>query len=193
MLAKEVLLYLWIALVLNTMIVFISFIIDYYEDLPFLLQNNTIEYNILSVSRTIIFSIYFIRNGPGALKPLKRMVVAFFLGFVLFNFIVLESPVNLFSSGLFTAESIVLLFFCIYYYLTTINQERDEKLSKHPMFWIVMGLSIYEAVNFFIFLLFKYLIENYTVFAQKIWNIHDISYIVFCLLITRAIYVSKKR
>src|SRR5258705_12489360 len=79
--ARDIVIYLWVSLFLNTIIVVISFVV-YNTDaskLPFLLQNNTIEYNILSICRVFIFSVYFIRNGQDALKPLKRMILAFFL------------------------------------------------------------------------------------------------------------------
>ncbi len=192
---KEIILYLWISLFLNTIIVVLTFLPDYFDTkkFPFLLQNNTIEYNILSVVRVTLFTLYFIRNGQDMLKLQMKIILGFFLVFVLINFSFLESPVTMFSSRLFTAESVVLLFFCIFYYLNSINQEKNENLKKQPVFWIVTGLSIYEAVNFTIFLLFTYLIKNYTFFAQNIWNIHNISFIILCLFITKAFYESKQQ
>ncbi len=192
---KEIIFYLWISLVLNTIIVVLTFLPDYFDtkDFPFLLQNNTIEYNILSAVRVTLFTFYFIRNGQESIKLLLKIILIFFLVFVLLNFLFLESPVNMFSSRLFTAEAVVLLFYCIYFYLNSINQEKNESLRKQPMFWIVTGLSIYEAVNFTIFLLFTYLIRNYTFFAQHIWNIHNISFIILCLFITKAFYAARRQ
>jgi len=191
---RPIITYLWFALFLNVIIVIISYLPDFTntKTLPFLLQNNTIEYNIHSVIRVIFFTLFFMRLSNDKLNFQKILLGAFLL-LTLINFTFFESPIDLFSSRLFTLEAIVLLFFCIYYYLNAIAQERTEKISNQPAFWIITGLSIYEAVNFFIFLLFTYLVKNYTVFAQHIWNIHNISFIVLCILITKGLYESGRR
>ena len=192
---KEVIIYLWIALLLNTIIVIVSFLPDYYntDRFPFLLQNNNVEYNIHSIVRVFLFTLFFIRNNSQNLHFQKKVLLGLFGVFVIVNFSFFESPVMLLSSRLFTVEAIVLLFFCIYYYLNSIIQEKNEKLYKQPVFWVVTGLSIYEAVNFFIFLLFTYLVKNYTVFAQNIWNLHNVSYIILCIFITKGFYESRRK
>lgn len=192
---KEIIFYLRIAFILNLIIVVISFLPDYYDTtkLPFLLQNNTIEYNMHSVIRVVLFTLYFMRNNDDALHLQRKIILGFFFAFVLFNFIVLESPVRLFSSRLFTVEAIVLLFFYIYYFLNAIIREKNEKLTRQPIFWIASGLGIYEAVNFFIFLLFTYLVNNYTIFAVNIWNLHNITFIILCIFITKALYESSRK
>ena len=192
---KEVILYLWIAFFINLAMVIISFLPEFYDEkkLPFLLYNNTIEYNIHSIFRVLLFTLYFIRISHDTLHLQRKIILALFFTFVAVNFVFFESPVQLFSSRLFTVEAIVLLFFCIYFYLNAITQERNEKLSRQPVFWIVTGLSVYEAVNFFIFLLFTYLANNYTIFAKNIWNLHNISYIILCIFITKAFYESRRK
>lgn len=192
---KEIKAYLWIALFLNVIIVVISFLPDYTDTgrLPFLLQNNTIEYNIHSVVRVIAFTLFFMRISNDKRNLQKKILLGIFLLLALINFTFFESPIALFSSRLFTLEAIVLLFFCIYYYLSSIAQERTVKIASQPAFWIITGLSIYEAVNFFIFLLFTYLVKNYTVFAQHIWNIHNISFIILCIFITKGLYESGRK
>lgn len=192
---KEIISYLWIALFLNVIIVIISFLPDFTDTtkLPFLLQNNTIEYNVHSVVRVIAFTLFFMRISNDKRNLQKKILLSIFLLLTLINFLFFESPVDLFSSRLFTLEAIVLLFFCIYYYLNSIAQERAERISSQPAFWIITGLSIYEAVNFFIFLLFTYLVKNYTVFAQHIWNFHNISFIILCIFITKGFYESRRK
>ena len=192
---REIITYLWVALVLNIIIVIISYLPDFTDTkkLPFLLQNNTIEYNIHSVVRVLAFTLFFMRISNDKRNLQKKILLGIFLLLTIINFLFFESPVDLFSSRLFTLEAIVLLFFCIYYYLSAIAQERTEKISSQPAFWIITGLSIYEAVNFFIFLLFTYLVKNYTVFAQHIWNFHNISFIILCIFITKGFYESGRK
>jgi hypothetical protein len=187
---KEIIIYLWVALFLNIIIVLISYLANDEENY-LLLKNNTTEYNIHATIRVILFSLYFIHNSQDVLRLQKKILLGFFLAFVLINFSFFESPVLLFSSRLFTAEAIIMLYFCIYYFLYTINQEKAGKLSQQPMFWTVTGISIYEAVNFFVFLLFTYLINHFWYFAQYIWYFHNVSYIILCLFITKAFYVSR--
>lgn len=192
---REIIYYLWIALYLNIVIVLISFLPDFYDTskFPFLLQNNTVEYNLHSIIRVTLFTLFFLRNSHDNINTIRKFLLGLFYLFSIVNFVFFESLVNLFSSSLFTVEAIVLLFFCIYYFLNAILQERNEKLSRQPIFWVATGLGIYEAVNFFIFLLFTYLVKNYTIFAQHIWNLHNISFIILCILITKALYESDRK
>src|SRR5260221_992131 len=195
---KEIILYLWIALLLNLIIVILVHLPNFYtpeqwRSLPLLLRANAIEYNLHSIIRVILFTFYFLRNSKDALQTVKKLILVSFLSFAAINFIFFESPITLFSSRLFAVESVVMLFFCIYYYLNAISEEKHKKVFQQPMFWIVAGLSIYEAVSFCIFLTFTYLIKYYTSLAQHMWNFHNLGFIIFCLFITKGFYESKRQ
>jgi hypothetical protein len=186
---KEVVIYLFIALLLNSVIDIIS---HYFKVLPSAFQNNNIYYNIHSVIRVSLFSVYFIRTSDPADRITKKIVFGFFIAFVLLNFIFFEPLGKIFSSRLFTAEGVVMLFYCFFYFLNSMRQE-NVRSTNPPVFWLVTGLSIYECVSFFIFLFYRTLSVEYTTFALKIWDIHNIAYIILCIFIAKALYESREK
>jgi hypothetical protein len=169
--------YLSVALGLNILID-----LAYYE----ILKNNNFLYNISSICRLFLFMWFFsLINIPLDYK--KRNL--FFLGavfIILFNFIFLDSFVN-FSSKMFTLEGIVLICYCISYFLKKLKSDEIVAEFDAPLY-IVTGLAIYEAVCFPIFLFFNTLSEQTADFAIDIWSVHNIAYIVFCFFIARAFY-----
>ena len=59
--------------------------------------------------------------------------------------------------------------------------------AKRSIAWVVAGLSIYVAVNFFIFLFYATLIATALKFSIVIWNVHNIFFIIFCIFIAIAL------
>ncbi len=92
-----------------------------------------------------------------------------------------------FSSNIFTLEGIVLIIFCVLYFLKKL---RSDEISSgfDTSLYIVIGLSIYEAVCFPVFLFYNTLINQNNDYAVNVWNVHNIAYIVFCLFIARSFY-----
>ncbi len=75
------------------------------------------------------------------------------------------------------------------YYLSALNDE-DDTAFKGPVFWIVTGLGVYVVINFFVFLFYVPMIAQDQVLALDIWKVHDVAYVILCLFITRAFYVT---
>ena len=59
--------------------------------------------------------------------------------------------------------------------------------------FVVTGLAIYEVVSFPIFLFYKTLMETTKNYAVTIWDVHNLTYIVFCLFIAKAFYGTAQR
>jgi hypothetical protein len=75
------------------------------------------------------------------------------------------------------------------YYLSKLRQE-VHKITTGKNYWVVTGLSIYVVVNFFIFLFYVPMIKQNPFLTGRMWDIHNVAYIIFCTLIAKAFYVS---
>lgn len=190
-LLKPVVIYIWIALFLNTAATIIAMFHIKFQ-FPRWLQTNNYLYNIHSIARFICFSFFFknlpLPFGKFSLKWLPILASVF----LVINFWLFEDFFDFyaFSSRLLTIESGILLLYCLQYYLHTLRGDQSG-VKRQADFWIVTGLSVYVVVNFFIFLFYTTLIEQgYVEFAVWLWNPHNISFIILCVFIAKAFHVS---
>jgi hypothetical protein len=183
---KPVIFYLSFAFFINSAGDIIS---DFKIHLPAWLQSNNELYNIHSVVRFICFSYFFIILQQASFLTLRRFLPVLSLVFIIINFNYFEdfsNPDHL-SGNLLATESYLLLIYCLQYYLSQLRDE-IEVISSGPDFWIVTGLSIYVVINFFVFLFYVPMIVENLFLAEKIWNVHNVAYIIFCIFITKAFY-----
>jgi hypothetical protein len=146
---------------------------------------NTIFYNLISISRLLMFAWFFSFLGP-VFRKLNYSVIPFFIIFTLANFIWFEK-IEDFSSRLITLETGILLFYSVLYFFKVLRDDSpDTEAASRPVFLVVTGLSIYVALNFFIFLFYKQLTTNFVDLAKQVWPIHNFSNIIFCLLLAFA-------
>lgn len=191
---KPVIIYLWLALLIDIVIDVGWKIKDYYPqlyekyELPWLRDNNYL-YHIHSIVRFICFSTFFIRLGQPYQQKVKRIIpyialLLLFVNFVFFeNFFLKET----FSSNLLATEAGLLLFYCLQYYLFRLQEESVSE--KRPAdYWIVLGLSIYVVVNFFYFLFYNTLDADTKMY---LWHYHNVSFIIFCIFIAKGFYAAR--
>ncbi len=183
---RPIIIYLWLALLLHTAIDAIMLLYDW---LPPWFQSNNPIYNLTSVVRFICFSGFFLALPQAGFKRLKRWIIVFFIAFLLVNFIFLEDffNYNYFSGNLLTVEAFLLLIYCLQYYLVAL---RDDNLVifDGPDFWIVTGLAIYVVINFFIFLFYLPMLNFDEQLSIRMWDWHNVAFIIFCIFITKALY-----
>ena len=112
------------------------------------------------------------------------------VAFVIINFSLFENFFNSasLSGNLLTVESYLLLIYCMLYYLFRL-QDEDERIAGRKDFWIVTGLGLYVVFNFFLFLFYQPLLYENPVLAVQMWNVHNVAFIIFCILIAKAFYV----
>jgi len=156
---------------------------------------NTVFYNLISISRLLLFAWFFNYLGD-VFRKLNRYIPWLFIIFTIINFWPVEKiddflwpfeKIEDFSSRLITLETGILLFYCVLYFFRVLRDDKpDGEAASRQIFSVVMGLSMYVALNFFIFLLYKQLTENFEDLAKQIWPIHNFSNIVFCLMMTYA-------
>jgi hypothetical protein len=175
--------------------------IEYYYMVPSWMYiddqvNNNLLYNLHSFTRVLLLGLYIISLRQYRFTTVLKTILAAYVVFVLINFIFLESPFYL-STRLFAAESIVLLIMCLSYYFRSIQDESHTNWLAHSSFLVCTGVSIYEAITFFIFLFFYPLHNRDSAFANSEFaivtmRIYTIMFVLLCILLALGIYKSKK-
>lgn len=185
---RPLIIYLCVAFVLNTLA---TVMVEYYFSMPTWLKNNNILYNLHSFARVLFFSWYILTIREYRFPVLYKILVAAYLVFVLINFIFLQSPLLL-SPRLFSAENILLLILCLSFFLRSMQDESEINWLKHPAFMVCAGISLYEAISFFIFLFFYPLAEKNWDFGDLTMSIHNVIFVILCIILGLALYRSRK-
>jgi len=164
----------------------------YHYKMPDYLQNNNVLMNFQSFARTVLFGWYILNLRQVKQYPFAKFLFYLYLILVPVNFIFFETP--LFSSvRLFSAESIILFILCITFFLSSILDEEEDITLKHPAFLICTGISIYEAISFLASLFLYPLFYTNPKFGYLTTKISAYSFILLCILMSIAIYQSKKQ
>jgi hypothetical protein len=173
----------------------IAFILSFWADLAYLdlLANNHFIYTIISVCRLFFFLWFFSLMKIPTNTQIPFIVFSIISIIIILDFSFREDFLKAFSSTTFSLEGIILLIFCILFFLKKLKSDEISNDFDSSLF-IVIGLAVYEAVCFPVFLFFKILIDNNSNYAANMWDaVHNIVYIVFCLFIARAFYGSSRR
>ena len=150
---KRMLLVVWY-LIISFFILLVANYISYYTyRVPEVFKNNNILYNISAFIRTMIIGIYLIYHPRmRKFKFLRYLLAAYLvLAIVVFSFF---DPILNISTTLFAATSILLLVTSLTYFLNTIIDDEESITYKDPAFMISAGVSLFESINFFIYLFF---------------------------------------
>ncbi len=150
--------------------------------------SNQILYNIHSILRFLLFA-WFFHHLSRVFRMMNMILVPVFLAglFVVFYFF---KDIRELSSLLLATDSALLLMYCMVYYFLLIRDDSGFTTS-HPHFWAVLGLSIYVVLNFPIFLFYTVVSERAEKFAINIWDLHNISYIIFCIFLAKAFHAAR--
>lgn len=187
---RPVVLYLWIALLLNLTGDIIG---DFKKYLPAWMQSNTPLYNVHSVVRFACFAAFFSALSQPYYRRLRKLLPVMSLIFLVVNFGFFENFFNVenLSGNLLTFEAYLLLVYCLLYYLSLLKSN-VEVLTGSAAFWVVTGLCIYVVVNFFVFLFYGPMLEQDWQLADKMWSVHNLAYILLSVFIAKAFYDSPR-
>lgn len=185
---KPVIIYVIIALLLNCIGRGISLMnkAEMAHKLPYFLQKNHLIYNLNSIFRVLLFGWLIIESDLLKKHSFLKYLLPVYILFVIVNFWQWE---NILSIGtiLNAVESTLLLGLCIYFFLQVIKDDSEKKWVEEPVFLVCIGVSLYETVNFFIFLFFHVIAvkdQNFGVFTMKIFSI---TFIILCILLALAL------
>ncbi len=191
---RPVILYVILGLILNFIA---TFMLKYHYLVPSYLyvnnmSNNNLLYNLHSMARVLLLSWYIINIKKYKASIILKIFLIGYLIFVLLDFTLIESPL-FFSTRIYSAESIVLLIMCIFYFFRSMEDESRTDWLKHPSFPICTGIILYEAITFFIFLFFYPLSEKNPEFFVATMQIYSLAFILFCILLSLAFYRYSKQ
>jgi len=189
---KPVRIYVWTALLLN---IAISLIFHYKRKwhFPQELMSNNFLYNANSVARMLLFALFFILLRQPFMQGIKKAIPVLFILFLAVNFLFFEDffYYHSLSGRLHSLETCILLLYCLQYYFFILTQDQHED-RRPPSFWVVTGLCIYVVINFPIYLFYKAMIYEFRHFTISIWDVQNMSYVVFCCFLAKAFYEAKK-
>ncbi len=189
---KPVAVYVILALVLNSIATLISSSDDFHSLIH--VKSNVIFYNIHSIVRFVCFSYFFILLKQKRYTFLKKLLPVLYVIMFLINFLFFD---NFFYSGsisgnLLTIESYLLLVYCMLFFLAGLKED-EAIMNKGPELWIIVGLSIYVVINFFLFLFYAPMMKENSHLADNMWTVHNVAYIILCICIAMAFYRSNKQ
>jgi hypothetical protein len=186
--AKPLLWYCMIALLLN-----------FSEDIIWKMQivhplsktpgDNQFIYNIHSVVRFIFFSLFFIRLRQQFLWQLQWLFFIIFLLTAALNFIFWEQPAVI-SSRIMGLEAGLLALYCILYFFNRLLDEKSGD-TRPPEYVLTVGICVFMIINFPLFLFYKPLALRFRDFAVDIWTVHNITYLLLCIIIARYFYAAR--
>ncbi len=185
---KPVIVYLVIAFCINLAADVIS---DFRHMLPVRIESNNPLYNVHSILRLVCFYFFFMALGQTDFIKVRHILTIVGLLIIPLNFLFNENFLNPdhLSGNLLASEAYLLLIYCLLYYLSKLRTD-DSDVFAGADFWVVTGLSIYVVVNFFVFLFYVPMITFDSELAERIWDFHNIAYIILCIFLTRAFYES---
>ncbi len=187
---KPILVYILLAFLINLTGDIIG---DFKKYLPAWLQSNTYLYNIHSVIRFVCFSYFFIELKQSYYTTIKKIIPFIFFVILCIDLKYFENFFDKTGIGanILTGESFLLLTYCLLYYLSKLKNE-DDAIMSGADFYVVTGLSIFVVTNFFVFLFYDSMLKENPDLANNMWSVHNVAYIIFCLLIARAFSLAKK-
>lgn len=188
-----VIVYLFLALVLNIIADSIM-LYNSGKELKDMISNNS-YYNIHSLVRFVCFCMFFLKLKQSYFTTIKKLIPFVWVLFILINFAFIEQTgffnFLYLSGNLLAAEAYLLLVYCMLYYLSQLREDL-QKFKSEKVFWVVTGLAIYVVINFFVFLFYIPMLDENESLATRMWDIHNVAYIIFCILLAKAFYVPVK-
>jgi hypothetical protein len=191
---RPVILYVLVAIFLNTASQILT---ELYKakllvSMPRFLQDNLTIYNLNTFIRVILLGWFIINTR--LLKPNRifKYILLIYIVLVVYNFISRQKPYDL-SAILYVTESVLLLAFCVSFFLYSIKDESDIIWMEQTEFIICSGISLYEALNFFSFLFYDAIKEKNEAFGYMTMKIFSITYVILCILIAVALYRNKEQ
>ena len=159
--------------------------------LAFRKENNLFIYNLFSFIELLFLAVFFYANHRIHSEKYRRIIV---LGGILALIVNLFSYTRSdFSAGNFTIVRLYGILITITFFERLLSELRIKNILSYSMFWINSGLLLFFCGTFFIFLLSDKVLSSKArpdIF-QQYWDTNLIFYILFCLLASIGIWLSK--
>ena len=158
---------------------------------PFFLGlTNYIDYTFTYIE-LIIFSNFFYRLT--LLPNVKKLIIILTIAFTFFFIFMLITDNYFWASvssrtqtRVYTVEAIILLLFCLLYFIELFKKFPSENLKKESSFWVSTGLLFFLTCTLPFSFLENYVRRNLTSSWFAFYSIFYIFYILLFLMIIRA-------
>jgi len=155
-------------------------------------KSNNIVYIILSALTLCFFALIFEQFFGKKFKVFNRTVIIIAVLFFIVNAIFWEGTF-LFNSYSSAVANFILLWYCVYYYKLQLEKPQVIFVEKLPSFWIVSGIFIYSAGNFFLFSMFNSLTRDNPQFAYYAWDINIILILIMNSFFAKGIQCASQK
>lgn len=180
--------YVFIALVLNFFVVLISTV----PGLPHYLKRNSFCYNITAIIKVLLFGWALIQLPLLKDKLLPKILVALYLLWYSFHFGFQVSLLS-FSSLAVSLAQLTIIAICSYFLLVMAKDESEIIWTEQPSFLICVSIAFNEAINLFNFLYFDIIANTDKLFSEILMRIFSVIFIVFCVFLAIILYRNRNR
>ena len=141
-------------------------------------------WNIYTIVQYIllVYFFYLIIKKRKVRIAILALSVFYFLIFFYYS----KSDIEEFNTLMSTIESVILLFLSLYYLLNSLRFTEESHNIFTPHFFIIMGVLLYVASTFFLFIIANQLSANE---MTKYWSINHYSNILTNLVFSFAFYL----
>lgn len=179
-----ILIFCLIQLLCNTVATFMDIVLK---------TNNYWVYKINSTASFLCILYLFSR------KLIQIKSTSFYLlltGYIAISVILMSKGDGIwqFNSISAAVESIIIVGLCLYFFYTKlINTSEEISIPETSIFWCVVGIFIYYAGAFFIFISYKYLIDSDNSAVGVLWRFHNILLFICCCYISYGVLCKNYR
>jgi len=128
-----------------------------------------------------LFEVLLVVPLIGSYNPNSKQLVTasiyFYSLFWLINILCLE-PHDTFNSNSAGIGSLLILFFCLRYFLLIIKTERLLHFQKLPSLWVTFGFLFYSATSILMLSSYKFLHNYLDIGIVEVWKIIEILNII---------------
>ena len=143
-------------------------------------------WNVFAILEFCILSYFFyiiIKNRPIRIL-IQILAVLYLIAFSLFA----TSSNNHFNSILSAISSVIILTFCIVFFVLSMKITAEPTTLFSPTFLIVIALLLYVASTLFLYIIAGHLAEKE---REKYWSINNVSNIISNLIFSIAFFLNR--
>ena len=147
-------------------------------------RSNVFLYNFFSLSEfCFYFFIISLIITSGRVKRLIRLSTVLYAVAAVINILFIQG-MKMIHTVTYSVGCLLVVVFCIYYFLELFRLPKSIKLHTNPAFWICSGLLFYYCCGFPLYGLFNYLMKISTLFVRNFYLIITILNIFLYSLFT---------
>lgn len=143
-------------------------------------------YKLNTIASVIILLLLFSKYLLNFDRKKNAIAVAIVLLIIIPTFF--GEGIASYNSYTATLSSLIIVGLCVYFfYVKLVQSAPEESVPSKAIFWSIVGLFIYYAGSFFIFLSYKYLIETDVKSIETLWKFHNLLLFIACFIISYGI------